>query len=170
MLTIQPQELRRRLDDGDHNEILVDVREVGEYKERHIAEAKNIPLTRVHEAVEQLKGVGTVYLHCESGGRSARACQLLEEAGVHVVNLDGGLSAWEKAGLDVVRRSGGRMSLVRQVMLTAGMLVVFSVGLGVYLHPYWYGLAVFVGLGLAFSGLSGKCLMMHILARMPWNR
>jgi rhodanese-related sulfurtransferase len=42
---------------------------------------------------------GPVYLICESGGRSARASELLTAAGYAAVNIDGGTYAWREAGL-----------------------------------------------------------------------
>lgn len=42
-----------------------------------------------------------VLVGCQSGRRSVMACGWLAEAGVTVINVDGGFSAWESAGLPV---------------------------------------------------------------------
>jgi hypothetical protein len=42
--------------------------------------------------------------------------------------------------------------------------------LGFFVHPYWIGLAAFVGAGLAFAGITDTCGMGMLLARMPWNQ
>jgi rhodanese-related sulfurtransferase len=42
---------------------------------------------------------------CQSGGRSMKVSQKLEAAGfTHIVNVEGGTSAWHAAGLPVVER------------------------------------------------------------------
>jgi len=44
-------------------------------------------------------------VHCQSGARSAIAASVLEAHGVpHVVNLTGGFSAWQHAGLPVTEQ------------------------------------------------------------------
>ena len=41
----------------------------------------------------------TVYVYCKSGGRSSKAAQLLVDAGhSKVINLQGGIMAWKRAG------------------------------------------------------------------------
>jgi hypothetical protein len=61
------------------------------------------------------------------------------------------------------------MSLERQVRIAAGALVLTGVLLGAFVHPYWLGLAGFVGAGLVFAGVTDTCGMGLLLARMPWN-
>jgi rhodanese-related sulfurtransferase len=107
---------------------------------------------------------------CQKGGRSANACGKLAAAGLtQVVNIDGGTSAWEAAGLSVTR---GRqtISLERQVRIAAGSLVLVGALLGYFVHPYWIGLSGFVGAGLVFAGITDTCGMGMLLARMPWNQ
>ena len=38
-------------------------------------------------------------IYCRSGRRSQKAARILTERGFTVIELDGGLNAWEKAGL-----------------------------------------------------------------------
>ena len=47
-----------------------------------------------------------VYAICRSGGRSGKAAQVLQAAGVDVTNVAGGMKAWAEAGLDVICDSG----------------------------------------------------------------
>jgi hypothetical protein len=42
--------------------------------------------------------------------------------------------------------------------------------LGFLVHPAFFGLAAFVGVGLTFAGLTDWCGMAMLLARMPWNQ
>lgn len=170
MKTINVHELKERLSDGDLDEILLDVREKFEFKGMHIAGSKNIPLDKLDSAIERLKGIGTVYVHCQSGGRSSGACQVLQDAGVNSVNIEGGISAWEKAGFDVVRSGRHVIPIIRQVMIVAGSLVLLGTILGTWVYPWWYALSAFVGSGLLFAGLTGICSMSYLLAKMPWNQ
>lgn len=169
MENIEPKKLNELLHDEDHNEVLIDVREPGEYKDTAIPEAENIPVGEIANAVDRLKGYGTVYVNCGSGVRSKKACEILEAQGVHVVNLEGGLTAWQHSGL-AVRGKGNRLPIIRQVMLTAGLLVLGGLGLAYFVHPYWLALPVVVGAGLTFSGATGYCLMAYLLEMMPWNK
>jgi len=55
------------------------------------------------------------------------------------------------------------MTVDSMIHLIAGTFVVGSVALGHYVHPYFYGFTVFVGLNLAQSAFSGWCPMMAFL-------
>ncbi len=171
---VTPKELDDLLHDDDLDEVLLDVRTPAEYKGGHIKEAENEPLAEIEKAAKHLKGIGTVYVSCGTGNRSRQACEVLSEAGVNVVNVQGGLSAWMRDGLDVVSHSGalGRkvIPIIRQVMIVAGTMVLVGVILGDLHSKYWYLLSAFAGGGLLFAGVSGICTMSNILAKMPWNR
>ena len=83
--------------------------------------------------------------------------------------LEGGVTAWEQAGLPV-KRGKTVLSLERQVRVAAGLLVLTGVVLGFLVHPAFFGLAAFVGAGLTFAGLTDWCGMAMLLAKMPWNQ
>jgi hypothetical protein len=55
------------------------------------------------------------------------------------------------------------MTVESMIRLIAGAFVVASVALGAYVHPYFYGFTIFVGLNLMQSTFSGWCPMMSIL-------
>ncbi|MBN9645100.1 rhodanese-like domain-containing protein [Corynebacterium mendelii] len=79
---------------------LIDVREPEEFAAGHAAGAVNVPLGDVPARWREFNQDETVYIICQSGGRSARACQWLEQSvGVEATNVDGGTSAWAAAGL-----------------------------------------------------------------------
>lgn len=170
MKSVTAQELKHRLTDGDIDEVLVDVRENFEFKGKHIPGAKNIPLGGVKDAVDRLKSIGTVYVHCASGNRSSQACSLLADAGVNVVNVEGGINSWESAGFEVVGTGKHTLPLIRQVMITAGLLILAGIALGTWMNPWWYLLSAFVGAGLLSAGVTGFCGMTYVLKWMPWNR
>ncbi len=82
--------------------IILDVREDIEWKEQHIPGAIHIPLGQLSERLTELKQYkdSPVIAQCRSGRRSAQASDVLKSAGFSkVYNLEGGLNAWDKAGL-----------------------------------------------------------------------
>lgn len=170
METISAEELKKRLTDGDLDEVLIDVRESTEFKAARIPEAKNVPLGEIQEVADKLRNVGTVYVHCASGARSTRACQMLLDAGVNAVNVGGGISAWESAGFTVVKTGKQTIPVIRQVMIVAGTMVLVGAFLGTFVHEWWHALSAFVGAGLLFAGVTGICGMAYVLNYMPWNR
>ena len=82
--------------------IVLDVRESDEYVSGHIKGAINLPLSTALSGIDQIKGVDgkKIVLQCGIGRRSMKACQLLQEAGFKhdVWNLEGGMTAWMRAG------------------------------------------------------------------------
>lgn len=74
---------------------LVDVREIEEFKMFHLEGAHNLPLSQLADTYEQLDKEQLHYVICKSGMRSARACQFLEEHGYKVINVQGGMTAFE---------------------------------------------------------------------------
>ena len=72
-----------------------DVREVEEFEALHLEGARNFPLSQLADTYEQLDKTQPYYVICKSGIRSARACQFLAEQGYEVVNVQGGMDAFE---------------------------------------------------------------------------
>ena len=82
---------------------LVDVREDEELQtEGRIAGATHIPLGNLSERATELAGERLV-LFCRSGSRSAMAADALRASGFDAYNVEGGIQAWEAAGLPVER-------------------------------------------------------------------
>lgn len=87
--------------------LLLDVREAGEYAEVHAPNATLIPLEGLGARLSEIAAYKDkpIAVVCRSGRRSAKAVQLLQEAGYsQVSNVSGGMIAWESAGLEVVRK------------------------------------------------------------------
>lgn len=57
------------------------------------------------------------------------------------------------------------MTLERMLRLIAGVFVIASVLLGVFVHPYFLWFTLFVGLNLTQSAFTNWCPMMAILRR-----
>lgn len=145
--------------------VLLDVRELPEYAEAHVAGSRLLPLSELRRRPE-LPGIsGEVLLLCRSGRRAADAADLLSAcAGLQPVVVDGGLDAWRGAGLPA-ESSKGPISLERQVRIAAGTLVLAGL-----LIPGARPLSYFVGAGLIFAGVTDTCAMGLLLAKLPWNR
>ena len=79
----------------------INVCTLAEYKEKHIAGVRSAPLDTLHTQVEELNKKKTVYIHCRSGNRGRQAIEKLQTLGVtaELVNVEGGLLAWEEAGM-----------------------------------------------------------------------
>ena len=76
--------------------LVVDVRAPGEWAERRIEAAINLPLSRLSEQMATLPHDRQIVVHCASGYRSAIAASLLKRVGyADVADLVGGLPAWE---------------------------------------------------------------------------
>lgn len=99
---IEPRSAHDRADDV----VLLDVREPDEFAAGHAPGAVHLPLGRIGEAVGMIEPGRAVVAICRSGGRSARATEVLRAEGLDVHNLAGGMQAWDGAGLPVVRDDG----------------------------------------------------------------
>ncbi|HSN74122.1 MAG TPA: SulP family inorganic anion transporter [Anaerolineae bacterium] len=80
--------------------LIYDVREPREFQRAHIPHSHLLPLPRVLTESVALPRDQRIVLTCRTGRRSLRAAQTLAQQGYHnVAVLDGGLVAWEAAGL-----------------------------------------------------------------------
>ena len=83
--------------------LLIDVRETDEFVAGHVPTAISIPLSTVQDRVDEFRHQGTVYVICQVGGRSMRACQYLADFDINnLVNIAGGTKGWIALGNDVV--------------------------------------------------------------------
>ena len=81
---------------------VIDVRGASEWESGHLPGAPNIPLATLGARLAEVQRDRPVVLQCQSGGRSAIAASLLRAKGVKdVLNLSGGFSAWQQAGLPI---------------------------------------------------------------------
>lgn len=142
-----------------------------EYKEKHIKGVRSVPLDTLHTQVAELNQKKTVYIHCRSGNRGRKAIEKLQSLGVtaELVNVEGGLLAWEEAGHETGSHTS-RLPIMRQVFIGAGGLVLTGVLLTHFVDYNFIFLPLFVSLGLLLSGVTGWCGMAILLSKMPWNK
>src|SRR5918995_4518840 len=91
-------ELKEKLDAGKEVAVL-DVREPHEYEVANLDAqgAKLIPLGELPNRLSELNQTDEVAVYCKTGGRSAKAVKILQDAGFgHVYNVEGGITAWSE--------------------------------------------------------------------------
>ena len=83
--------------------IVVDVRAPREWQKSRIDGSVNIPLNHLAERIEEVPVNRPVLVHCAGGYRSSIAAGILQANGRNnLTELNGGLAAWEAAGLPVI--------------------------------------------------------------------
>jgi rhodanese-related sulfurtransferase len=93
------------LDTPDGTELpLLDVREPDEWDAGHAPHAVSLPLSQLVARVGEVPQRAAVV--CRVGGRSAQAVVWLRAQGYDVVNVDGGMLAWQRAGRPLVDTAG----------------------------------------------------------------
>ena len=83
--------------------LVLDVRQPDEYEAGHVPGARLIPLNEVPTRMGEVPADGTVYVICQTGGRSARATEFLRAQGIDARNVAGGTKAWVESGRAVAR-------------------------------------------------------------------
>ena len=99
--SIAPTELSARRAAGTAP-IVIDVRTPDEYAAGHIPGAVNIPFDEVAARISEVDAPHGVALYCMVGPRARKGESALLGAGyTSVLHIDGGLAAWQAAGLPV---------------------------------------------------------------------
>ncbi len=102
--TIDVTEAERRLREDPAGPILLDVREIPEFVQVRAPGAVLVPTSQFQARVGELPADRPLMVVCHVGGRSAAVTGFLLRAGrTDVVNVAGGMEAWERAGLPVRR-------------------------------------------------------------------
>jgi glyoxylase-like metal-dependent hydrolase (beta-lactamase superfamily II)/rhodanese-related sulfurtransferase len=78
--------------------IVVDVRAPKELAKGRIGGSLNLPLNHLRERLDELAPDRRVLVHCAGGYRSSIAAGLMQQRGLDVLELAGGMAAWEAAG------------------------------------------------------------------------
>jgi rhodanese-related sulfurtransferase len=85
---------------------ILDVRDAKDYADGHLPDAKNIPLADLDKRLSELDKLKnrSVIVVGKTDARASAAATKLGKAGfADVVNLEGGIAAWQKAGLPLAK-------------------------------------------------------------------
>ncbi|MDC9728322.1 MAG: rhodanese-like domain-containing protein [Methyloprofundus sp.] len=101
--TISPMLTVAKLNSG--NPIIIDVRDAGEFKKGHLADAIHIPLTSLDSSLKKIElyKKDEVIIVCQTGMRSTSACDKLTKQGFeNLYSMTGGMQSWEENKLPVI--------------------------------------------------------------------
>ncbi|MGC4051824.1 MAG: MBL fold metallo-hydrolase [Paludibaculum sp.] len=85
---------------GANPPLLLDVRNPREWAAKHIDGSLNVPLNHLQERLAELPRDRRIAVHCAGGYRSSIAASILHQNGItHLIEMAGGLAAWEAASL-----------------------------------------------------------------------
>jgi rhodanese-related sulfurtransferase len=175
---ISAQAFKQLRQESTDNLQIIDLRTHVEVNTERLDVSVNFPVQQLQAAElksylqqQNHKSSQPIYLLCASGQRAVQASnQLQGQIESQLVIIDGGLNALKLLGMSVIKGNSTVISLERQVRIASGTLVVSGVFSGLLVHPWFYGLAAFVGAGLVFAGVTNSCGMGMLLAKMPWNK
>ena len=98
---ITAQDLHAR-QSGTDQMLVIDVRDLAEYKSGHVPGAINIPQKKLERRLDKLLDANSVVLYCINGSRTRLAEQTLIENDIpNVFHLEGGLMGWRQGGFEV---------------------------------------------------------------------
>jgi rhodanese-related sulfurtransferase len=88
---------------GAEPPVVLDIRNPGEWKAKHIPQSLNIPLNHLQERLAEIPCGRRIAIHCAGGYRSSIAASILHQHGItNLIEMAGGLAAWDAAKLPVV--------------------------------------------------------------------
>lgn len=155
---------------------LIDVREPAEFNEKHAKGAVSMPLKSIdlEQMQQQLPAWSPnsdpVYLVCESGMRALQAAETLYLQGVRrPIVVEGGTEGLIQAGMPSISKPG-LLSLERQTQIALGIVLIAILAKGILIHPGFYLLTGLIASGLIVAGVTARCSLSMLLAKMPWNQ
>ncbi len=168
--TITPGDAARLAQAGEAT--IIDVREADEHRRQHVPNTLLRPSSSFRAAsYPPSQANQQLLILCRSGGRAGQVATELRNAGrTNVSVIDGGIVAWERAGLPTVTDSKAPLPIMRQVMVTVGVLLIACSALAATVSPWFIVGTGFIGAGLLTAGATGICMLSTILMKMPWNR
>lgn len=167
---IEASQVKKWHDNGEI--ILIDVRELLEYTEEHLARAQLFPSSHFKaESLPDPAGKKLVF-YCHLGRRSQLAAQKWGDYSgqQEVYSLKGGINAWKQAGYSTVTDSDTSRSVERQIYILCGSLVLLGLILALFTSSWFLLFPAIVGLLLLLSGILGHCPFSFLLSLLPWNR
>lgn len=88
---------------GAEPPLVLDIRSAREWYTGHIPGSVNIPLNHIQERMAEVPRERRIAVHCAGGYRSSIAASLLHQHGItNLIEMAGGIAAWDAAKLPVV--------------------------------------------------------------------
>lgn len=170
---ISAKELHDEINSGalEKGCMILDVRTPAEFSESHICGSKNIELSQFTGNEDFLKQHKQIFFVCKGGVRAGKACQkipaeILPKSWI----LEGGIDSWISHGFDVIRPRTVKFSVMQQVQLVIGTCVALGSILTLTVSKWFAVIPLFFGCGLIFAGLTGICMLLIAISKMPWNK
>jgi hydroxyacylglutathione hydrolase len=86
--------------------MVLDVRNPREWATKHIDGSVNVPLNHLRERIAEIPRDRRLAIHCAGGYRSSIAASILHQSGItNLIEMAGGLAAWEAAKLPVIAKA-----------------------------------------------------------------
>lgn len=173
IIELTPQEVQDKLNNKEIK--LIDIRESIEHKQEHIESSELSCLSEFDEekTLQKHNCEDSVLVYCcHSGNRTKQFAEKLANLNCtqDIYILKGGITAWKANNYKTIKNTSIKFSLIQQVHIIAGVLILLGVILSVLVNNNFIYLSAFVGAGLLYAGLSGNCMMGMLLAKMPWNK
>jgi rhodanese-related sulfurtransferase len=103
---VSPLMLAEELASGDPP-LVIDIRGPGEWSAKHLGGSVNLPLGQLQRRMAEVPTDRRIAVHCAGGYRSSIAASILNQHGItNLIELAGGIAAWEAAKLPVVEATG----------------------------------------------------------------
>jgi len=163
-------DLKKALSNSQNLQV-IDVREPGEWKTKHIEGSKLIPLSKLDSSYSDIDKSLPAYIVCEAGMRAQKAAEKLAKAGFgNLIVVQGGMKEWQAAGYPVQTEGRNVWPIDRQMRFFAGFMVLTGVLLAWLVNPAFIWISGFIGCGLMISAAFDWCPVTKCLCAMPWNK
>ncbi len=117
---VSPEDFQTKLRE-DTNAYLLDVRKPVEFEAGHLKGANLLNWldeSSFKSGSEKLDKTKTIYVYCRSGRRSNEAANYLAKQGYKVVDMDGGILAWNENGLPIISETDVATTLIESQGIT----------------------------------------------------
>ncbi|WP_304238416.1 rhodanese-like domain-containing protein [Jiulongibacter sediminis] len=169
MRIIDNKEALQATENGDA--VIIDVRERAEFREGHLPQAINLPLSNFSEEAYSLFTDQKVCLICKSQNRAKQVYQKLEKAGIDntfVMTL--GYDYFQSSRESAVKQEVKGWTIDRQFRMTLGVLMfIFLLGYK-FVGNNFLIIPVILATGLVITSIIDRCYMRMGIALLPWNK
>lgn len=167
---IEPSEVKKWHDAGEI--VLIDVRQLLEYNEEHIAKAQLFPSSNFKPEILPDPSGKKLLFYCQMGRRSMLAVQKWAEYSgqAEAYTLKGGIKAWKAAGCPTVADAATRHRVERQIYAHCGFLLILGIMLALFVSMWFLILPGAIAVLLLVSGFIGHSIFSFLLSLLPWNR